>query len=145
MPGKVISTMLSRSNTRGFTLIELMMVVVVIGIIVAITIPNYMKFTKRAKEAVVQENVHTIQLAMEAYCVDQLGLYPEVADEADLLALMPLGQYPENPFTKAVTTIAWEQDPANPGDVSIFNLPGGGYMLRAQGSTALMDDIVVGD
>lgn len=121
------------------------MVVVVIGIIVAITIPNYMKFTKRAKEAVVQENVHTVQLAMEAYCVDQLGQYPLVGDEADLVALMPQGQYPDNPFTKAQTTVRWEQDPALPGDISIFNLPGGGYMLRAQGATALMDDIIVGD
>lgn len=134
-----------RNNSRGFTLIELMMVVVVIGLIVAITIPNYMKFTKRAKEAVVQENVHTVQLAMEAYCVDRLGVYPLAGDEADLVALMPQGQYPPNPFTNAQTTVVWEQDPALPGDISIFNLPGGGYMLRAQGSTALMEDIVVGD
>ena len=96
-----------KSDSRGFTIIELMMVVVIIGLIAAIAIPNYMKFTKRAKDAVVQENMHTIQLAVETFSVDRLGQYPLAGDEADLLVLMPTGVYPNNPFTNAQTVVAW--------------------------------------
>jgi type II secretion system protein G len=133
------------SDSRGFTLIELMFVVVIIGIIVAIAIPNYMKFTKKAKEAVVQENMHTIQLAIESFAVDRLGQYPQAGDEADLLALLPNGHYPDNPFTKAETAVQWNADPAVPGDISIFNLPGDGYMLRGRGTDGLLGDIVSGN
>jgi len=122
-----------------------MFVVVIIGLLVAITIPNYIKFTKRAKEAVVQENMHTIQLAIEAFSVDQLGVYPQAADEADLLLLLPQGQYPKNPFTNLETTVAWNADPAEAGQISIYNLPGGGYMIRALGASGLLNDIVSGD
>lgn len=133
-----------KSDSRGFTLIELTFVVVIIGLLVAITIPNYMKFTKKAKEAVVQENMHTIQLALEAFSVDRLGVYPQVADEPDLLLLLPQGQYPDNPFSKIETAVAWNADPAEAGNISIYNLPGGGYMIRALGASGLLNDIVSG-
>lgn len=134
-----------QTDSRGFTLIELTFVVVIIGLLVAITIPNYMKFTKKAKEAVVQENMHTIQLAIEAFSVDRLGVYPQVADEPDLLLLLPQGQYPDNPFTKNETAVAWNADPAEAGNISIYNLPGGGYMIRALGASGLLNDIVSGN
>jgi general secretion pathway protein G len=134
-----------RRRSGGFTLIELMFVIMIIGIIAAIVIPNYIKFTKRAKDAVVQENTHTVQMAIETYAVDQVGTYPQAADEDELLALLPQGRYPNNPFTNQATSIHWNADPAGPGDISIYNLPGGGYMLRAQGSTGLLNEIIVGD
>ncbi|MBN2071684.1 MAG: type II secretion system protein [Candidatus Krumholzibacteriota bacterium] len=137
--------MLVRNDSKGFTLIELMFVVVIIGIIAAIAIPNYMKFTKKAKNAVVQENMHTIRLAMETFSVDQLGNYPQAADEAAFLILLPGGQYPDNPFTNQPTQVLWNADPADPGDISIYNLPGGGYMLRGRGDHMLLDDIVSGE
>ena len=134
-----------RTMSRGFTIIELMIVVMVIGIIAAIAIPNYIKFAKRAKEAVVLENTHTVQLAIEDFAIDLLGTYPTAADEAQLLMLLPQGRYPENPFTNAQTTVHWNADPAASGESSIFNLPGGGYMLRPMGAEALLNDVVVGD
>ena len=133
------------TRSTGFTLIELMIVVAIIGILAAIAIPNYMRFTSRAKEAVVYENMHTMQLAMEDFFLDQLGVYPQPADAPALRALLPQGLYPDNPFTKAETTVGWNADPGTPGDISIFNLPGGGYMLRGLGETALLNDIVQGD
>jgi general secretion pathway protein G len=126
-------------------MIELMFVIVIIGIIAAIVLPNYMKFTKRAKEAVVKENMHTVQLAMESFSVEQLGTYPQAADEAALKALLPQGRYPDNPFTKAETAVNWNADPALAGEMGIFNLPGGGYRLRGRGAADFLDDIVAGD
>ena len=67
-------------NQKGFTLIELMVVVVIIGILAAIALPNFMAMQDRAKESAVKSNVHTIQLAIEDHktntSVNTLGAKP---------------------------------------------------------------------
>lgn len=62
-------------KNKGFTLIELMIVVVIIGILAAIAIPNFISMQDRAKEGSVKSNMHTLQLAVEDYAVQNVGNY----------------------------------------------------------------------
>jgi type IV pilus assembly protein PilA len=91
---------------RGFTLVELCIVLVVIGVLAAIAIPNYMQMTTRAKESNVKENCHCLQLAVELYATGNNGLYsPDDAASitANIVPLLPGRQLLTNPFTAART------------------------------------------
>lgn len=61
----------------GFTLVELLIVIVVIGILVGVGLPNYLGATDRARVASTKANMHTAQTMLESYAADWAGLYPE--------------------------------------------------------------------
>ena len=55
------------NNSKGFTLIELMIVVAIIGILAAIAIPNFLKYQCKAKQSEAKANLGSIRVAQEAY------------------------------------------------------------------------------
>jgi len=61
---------------KGFTLIELMVVVVIIGILAAIAIPNFLAMQARAKESSVKSNMHTLQVTVEDFNTRGADAYP---------------------------------------------------------------------
>src|SRR5260221_14576175 len=74
-----------------------MIVVVIIGILAAIAIPNFVSMQKRAKEGSTKSNMHTFQLAAEDYNVQNDGHYSATADNLSTLLLTHGSQF-KNPF-----------------------------------------------
>ena len=63
-----------RNEESGFTLIELLIVLVIIGVLLAIAVPSYLGFKKRAEKSAAQSNVRAAIPAMEAFYSDN-GTY----------------------------------------------------------------------
>ena len=74
-------------SSKGFSLIELMITLVVIGIIVAITIPNLLSAIDRGKQKRTLADMRTIGTAIEAYAVDN-SQYPVSSNTATLWGLI---------------------------------------------------------
>lgn len=62
--------MFIKLNKKGFTLVEIMIVVAIIGLLAAIAIPNFIKARKTARKNICISNLRTIYHAMEEYMID---------------------------------------------------------------------------
>ena len=70
------------SGRRGFTLIELLVVVVIIGILASVALPSFVGAQDKARNASVQSNARTFQMALEQYATEHNGAFPGVATGA---------------------------------------------------------------
>lgn len=92
----------------GFTLIELMMVVAIIGLMTAIAIPNFVSSRYRAYEASLRANMHTIQISVEDFAALSEGFYPGTIDTrvGDVLSnlgySLPSGWEGKVPFRRSL-------------------------------------------
>lgn len=85
--------MLKNKMKKGFTLIELMIVVAIIGILAAIAIPQFASLVSKSQEGRSKANLGTIRSALSIYYGDTEGWYPANATNSNLIALTTGGKY----------------------------------------------------
>src|SRR5262245_6420239 len=74
--GKIAMRRKEKRSMKGLTLIEILVVVIIIGILAAIALPNFIGVQSKAREASVKANMRTTQIAAESYATDNGGTYP---------------------------------------------------------------------
>ena len=156
---------MSRKNT-GFTLVEILIVVIILGILAAIVIPQFTEASNDARESALQSDLQTMRSQLELYKVQHLENYPQQiatvgADSTKVIAQLtsrtnsagvvgtdatqfPFGpylqQFPSNSFvsdtTKSGIITFGTADPA-PGDGN-----SGWYINTSTGKFSANDSIV---
>jgi prepilin-type N-terminal cleavage/methylation domain-containing protein len=95
-----------KRSQKGFTLIELMIVIAIIAILAAILIPNFLHARAEAQTAGCEGNEKQIATAMEEYAVDHNGTYGAGGQvTSTLLGTLYLGVTPSDPVNASKYTV----------------------------------------
>ena len=105
-------------GTDGFTLLELMIVVSIIGILATLAVPSYQSSVVKANEAALRQDLSTLRDVLDQHKADQGKYLPSLSV---LVGTGYLRGIPQDPFTGSTTT--WQEitDPAEGGVVDIFS------------------------
>jgi general secretion pathway protein G len=95
----------NQRQDAGFTLVELMIVMAIIGVLSMIAVPSYIQAIRHAREAVLREDLRTMRSAIDAYTMDKQKA-PQSLD--DLITDGYLKSLPKDPMTDSTTT--WQAD-----------------------------------
>lgn len=96
-----------RRGEQGFTLLELMIVMIIIGILAAVAVPAYLQSVRKAREAVLREDLHAMREAIDSYTVDKEKA-PQSLD--DLVQAGYLRAIPKDPITNRTDSWVTSQD-----------------------------------
>jgi general secretion pathway protein G len=98
MPRYMREPMLKKllKKKKGFTLIELMIVMTIIGILASIAVPNYRWGIIKAKESVLREDLYNLRTTIDQFYADQ-GKFPDSLQE--IVDKKYLRDIPKDPFT----------------------------------------------
>ena len=116
------------TRSRGFTLIELMVVVVILGILAAVVVPRVMDRPEQARITAAQSNIRAIRSALDMYKLDN-HVYPSTDQGLQALVERPVSE-PSPPnwnrYMERVPMDPWGKpylylQPGKYGDVDVFS------------------------
>lgn len=124
---------------RGFTLVELMVVMAIISILLAIALPIYQKSITRAKETVLHNNLFTLRTMIDEYTIDK-----QKAPQAlqDLVSEGYLRQIPQDPMTGSDQTWKIIMEDASIGG---SNAPPGIFDVKSGSDKTALDGTAYSD
>ncbi len=113
---------------KGFTLVELMIVVSIVGILATIATPSYQSSLVKAKETVLRQDLFTLRESLDHHRADQ-GKYPPSLD--GLVTAGYLRAIPKDPFTNSSSS--W-QEISEPAEGGIFDVYSGSDLVGSNGT-----------
>src|SRR5262245_42214033 len=106
-------------HARGFTLIEVLIVVTLVVTLASIALPTYINGVRRSREAVLSEDLFRMRDAIDQYNADK-NKYPKALQ--DLVSDGYLREIPKDPITDSADT--WQTVPAEPDSSNPTAEPG---------------------
>lgn len=106
-----MKNVLHRTAQRGFTLIEIMVVVVILGILAAVVVPRIMDNPGKARVAKAQQDIRQLESALDLYKLDNFN-YPNTQQGLDALVNRPSGDpqprnYKQGGYIKSLPKDPW--------------------------------------
>ncbi len=120
----------TKNTSGGFTLVEVLIVVAILGILAAVIVPEYRNYTQQAKESAAKESLQILRTAIERYAIEHDGVPPGYPN--DDLSYDPtyptfvltmarksyLSALPENPFNNKLDLLMIKDDELFPSDAT---------------------------
>ncbi len=124
------------ARPRGFTIIELLVVLAAIGLLLSIAAPRYVQHLDHARDLALKHDLQALRLAIDQFHADQ-GRYPGALDE--LVARRYLRALPVDPVTGRADTWVQVQAPVQ-GPVNAALPAGGGIQDVRSGAAGVASD-----
>lgn len=111
----------NRTGPKGFTLVELLVVMAIIALLLALAVPRYFRSVTRAEETVLRENLTLIRDAVDKYYADNAKYPPDLQE---LVTKRYLRKVPDDPITGSAAT--WViVPPDNPEKGGVYDVKSG--------------------
>jgi len=133
------------ASTRGFTLIEIMVVVVILGILAALVVPNILGNVDTARATAAKQDIRAIESALDMYRLDNFA-YPTTQQGLEALVTQPadpsIRNWRQGGYLKKLPKDPWGNpyqylNPGTHGEIDIFSFGADG----TQGGDAINADI----